>query len=182
MVFLHEAGSSAIFTGGALMFAGALAYARFFVGSGRMIQRLGATRFTALTMIMAGLACIASFWRSAPVSCPGAASCGIHPGTGNGFAIDGCSGFPAFSGHSPHRSETRRTARIFQSDFNNPSGMDFPGRATDCRRDRRNRPGTCRNVAATRGRRRLAPMTWRAPRPAQLEPGGTTPVAPGCYF
>ena len=67
LVFLREAGGGAIFTGGALVFASALAYAVFLVGSGHMIQRLGATRFTALTMIVAGLACIAQFLVTRPL-------------------------------------------------------------------------------------------------------------------
>ncbi|MHB8348104.1 MAG: hypothetical protein ACYDHM_13200 [Acidiferrobacterales bacterium] len=47
LVFLHEAGGGqAVLTGGALIFASALAYTVFLIGSGHMIQCPGSARFT----------------------------------------------------------------------------------------------------------------------------------------
>ncbi len=77
----------------------------------------------------------------------------------------------------PYSSSWPMHTRICWSGFNDPSGVDLPGRTPDCSQDRRHRPGTRRNAAAARCGRRLAPMTWQHRARLNFGPGGTTRVA-----
>jgi len=60
IVFAHDVRfeGSDVPLGGALVFASALAYAIYLVGSGEMVRRLGPVRLTAWASIVASLACI----------------------------------------------------------------------------------------------------------------------------
>ncbi len=51
-----------------LVFGSALSYAIYLVGSGEMIQRIGATRFTGIALSISCLCCLLHFLLSAPVS------------------------------------------------------------------------------------------------------------------
>lgn len=59
LVFLQtsDTGGHALWTGSALVFASAVAFAIFMMGSGRMVRRMGSARFTAYSM---SIACIAT--------------------------------------------------------------------------------------------------------------------------
>ncbi len=77
----------------------------------------------------------------------------------------------------PYSSSWPMHTRICWSGFNDPSGVDLPGRTPVCSQDRRHRPGTRRNAAAGRCGRRLAPMTWQ--HRARLNPCGVMGTASG---
>ena len=64
--FAGEAG--AVLIGGLFVFASSLTYALYLSGSGPMITRLGATRFTALVMIISTVAAQTHFFFSQPLS------------------------------------------------------------------------------------------------------------------
>lgn len=49
-----------------LVFGGAVAYAAYLVGSGEMIKRMGANRFTGIVLGISSLCCLAHFWIAAP--------------------------------------------------------------------------------------------------------------------
>lgn len=57
---VHNAGEH-LALGMALVFGGALAYACYLVGSGEIIQRLGANRFTGITLSISSLCCVIHF-------------------------------------------------------------------------------------------------------------------------
>ena len=59
--------STHLILGSVLVFAGALAYAGYLVGSGVLIQRFGAIRFTALALSIASLCCFLQFTLSHPL-------------------------------------------------------------------------------------------------------------------
>jgi drug/metabolite transporter (DMT)-like permease len=70
LVFMHDMNvlQHDAFTGSALVFGGALAYAIYLVGAGHAIARIGATRFTAYVMTVACVACLAQFAVTHPVA------------------------------------------------------------------------------------------------------------------
>lgn len=64
---VHHAGEN-LALGMLLVFGGALAYASYLVGSGEIIQRLGANRFTGITLSISSLCCILHFLLANPLS------------------------------------------------------------------------------------------------------------------
>lgn len=64
---VHHAGKN-LALGMVLVFGGALAYASYLVGSGEIIQRLGANRFTGITLSISSLCCILHFLLANPLS------------------------------------------------------------------------------------------------------------------
>jgi len=60
-VMLDRSGQPERVLGIALVFVSALSYALYLMGSGRLIARFGATRFTAWAMITASIACLTQF-------------------------------------------------------------------------------------------------------------------------
>ena len=64
---VHNAGKD-LALGMALVFGGALAYACYLVGSGEIIQRLGANRFTGITLSISSLCCVLHFMLVNPLS------------------------------------------------------------------------------------------------------------------
>lgn len=69
LVFLRDVviGQTEVMFGSALVFGSALAYAVYLVGSGEVVQRLGAMRFTAYAMTVACLASVVQFLVTQPV-------------------------------------------------------------------------------------------------------------------
>lgn len=59
--------STQLWLGMSLVFASALAYAAYLVGSGEMIQRLGATYFTGIVLSIASLCCLLHFLLTRPL-------------------------------------------------------------------------------------------------------------------
>jgi len=69
--FIHDLGlgeARNVWLGGALVFASSISYAIYLSGSGAMIKRLGAMRFTALAMLMSSAATLLHFISSHPFS------------------------------------------------------------------------------------------------------------------
>lgn len=64
---VHNAGEH-LALGVALVFGGALAYACYLVGSGEIIKRLGANRFTGITLSISSLCCVIHFLLVNPFS------------------------------------------------------------------------------------------------------------------
>jgi drug/metabolite transporter (DMT)-like permease len=60
-IMLDRSGQPERILGIALVFVSALSYALYLMGSGRLIARFGATRFTAWAMITASIACLTQF-------------------------------------------------------------------------------------------------------------------------
>jgi drug/metabolite transporter (DMT)-like permease len=65
---LGNPGNRDIALGGLLVFASAVAYAIYLIGSGQLVGRIGTARFTAHAMTAASAACIAKFLLTRPVS------------------------------------------------------------------------------------------------------------------
>lgn len=61
-------GGGNILLGSALVFASALAYALYLVGSGELVQRIGSIRLTAYASCVASACCIAQFMLTRPMS------------------------------------------------------------------------------------------------------------------
>lgn len=61
-----EVGGSNVAVGGALVFASALSYALYLIGSGEMVQRVGAVRLTAYASSVACVLCIGQFLLTRP--------------------------------------------------------------------------------------------------------------------
>lgn len=57
-----------VLVGGALVFASAVAYAIYLIGSGQMVARVGSARFTAHAMMAASVVCLAQFLVTHPLS------------------------------------------------------------------------------------------------------------------
>jgi len=70
LVFMHDIALSngSIALGAGLVFASALFYAIYLVGAGHVVNRIGATRFTAYAMILASLASLLQFGLSHPLA------------------------------------------------------------------------------------------------------------------
>jgi len=70
LVFLHDfhIGGSSIVLGSLLVFASALAYALYLVGSGELVKRLGALRLTAYASCVASLFCMLQFALTRPLA------------------------------------------------------------------------------------------------------------------
>ena len=69
LVFAHDVGDSGnIVAGSLLVFASALSYAIYLVGAGRLLGRMGATRFTSLASIVSSIAILLQFFASRPLS------------------------------------------------------------------------------------------------------------------
>ncbi|KPF69063.1 multidrug DMT transporter permease [beta proteobacterium AAP99] len=63
LVFWHDVhlGGRLVWLGAGLVFASAVTYAVYLLGSGELVKRLGSLRLVALAMIVASLACIAQY-------------------------------------------------------------------------------------------------------------------------
>jgi drug/metabolite transporter (DMT)-like permease len=71
LVFVHDisqAGGSSVLLGSALVFASALCYALYLIGSGELVKRVGSTRLTAYAMSVSSIACLIQFFVVHPVS------------------------------------------------------------------------------------------------------------------
>ena len=72
LVFAHDldftADPRSLWTGGALVFGGALAYALYLVGAGNVIARLGSTRFIAWAMLVSTVFVLAQFAATRPLA------------------------------------------------------------------------------------------------------------------
>lgn len=69
--FLHDLGLGdlrSVLIGGGLVFASSVSYAGYLAGSGPMIQRLGAMRFTALAMLVSSAVTLAHFAVAQPLT------------------------------------------------------------------------------------------------------------------
>ncbi|NNM81109.1 MAG: DMT family transporter [Burkholderiales bacterium] len=69
LVFVHDVGNSGnIAAGSLLVFASALSYALYLVGAGRLMGRVGATRFTSYASIVSSVAILLQFFATRPLS------------------------------------------------------------------------------------------------------------------
>lgn len=71
LVFVHDisqAGGSSVLLGSALVFASALCYALYLIGSGELVKRVGSTRLTAYAMSVSSIACLIQFFVVHPVA------------------------------------------------------------------------------------------------------------------
>ncbi|ARP90170.1 EamA family transporter [Bordetella genomosp. 9] len=71
LVFAHDmaqTGHDAVLLGSAFVFASALTYALYLIGSGELVKRVGSTRLTAYAMSVSSIACLIQFFLVHPAS------------------------------------------------------------------------------------------------------------------
>lgn len=71
LVFAHDmsqAGRDAVLLGSAFVFASALTYALYLIGSGELVKRVGSIRLTAYAMSISSIACLVQFFLVHPPS------------------------------------------------------------------------------------------------------------------
>ncbi|ANN67734.1 DMT family transporter [Bordetella bronchialis] len=71
LVFAHDmaqTGGSAVLLGSAFVFASALSYALYLIGSGELVKRVGSMRLTAYAMSVSSIACLIQFFLVHPPS------------------------------------------------------------------------------------------------------------------
>ncbi len=71
LVFAHDLSRSsgdAVWLGAGFVFASALTYALYLIGSGELVKRVGSTRLTAYAMTVSSIACLIQFFVLHPVS------------------------------------------------------------------------------------------------------------------